>query len=324
MLPRRATGLSVAAMAGVLVAGFATARADDDEFLPPSASGRVAPLMFGPQIVNPAEEMRPPQTRPTQPAEEGGLTHPWEMPPINVYGHRPLREEDRIGTYDQPRWTADRRFAETRIYVRPEGSLQFEYWFIPTVHRKGPTDFLTQYELEFGLPGRFQLDLYLSPSYSGSGGPTFVNESIELRYALANWDVIWGNPTLYAEYTKQDKGPDQLETKLLLGDELAPRWHWGWDLTFQHDFGERMTNTYESTAGLSYTVRDDRLDVGLEGKLQFFDVRRRRGRLRDNTFIGPSIQYRPISRMHIDVAPLIGLTHESPALQLYLVLGWEF
>ncbi|HSU67736.1 MAG TPA: hypothetical protein VLJ39_12750, partial [Tepidisphaeraceae bacterium] len=183
-------GLGVLSVAGLMLMSQA-ARAD--LFLPEAnPDGAVKPLMLGP-IANPAEEFRQPTSAPAPASDEGGLTHAWQMPAVNVIGSG-LREEDRIGTYGQPRWTADRRFAETRVYVRPEGSLQFEYWFIPTVNRKGPTDFETQFEVEFGLGYRLQLDIYLNPTWTGSGGSTNVNEALELRYALADWGKLWGNP----------------------------------------------------------------------------------------------------------------------------------
>jgi hypothetical protein len=327
MVPQRLR-LAVLAARCLIVAGLSVASTKAETIspiaLPSSGLPTTAPVMLDAGIANPAAEARQPQPPQSQPSDSG-FVHPWELPPVQVVGQRPgLREEDLVGTYAQPLWTADRRFAETRIYVRPEGSLQFEAWFIPTVNRKGASVFQTQYELEFGLPHRFQLDLYLNPTYTGSGGPTFINQAFELRYALADWGKIWGNPTLYAEYTRQDQGPDQLESKLLLGDELVPRWHWGADLTYQYDFGGSFTNTYETTGGLSYTLIDSRIDLGVEAKLQLFDVRRHRGHLTDNTFIGPSIQFRPMPRMHIDIVPLIGITHESPAVQAYFVVGWEF
>jgi hypothetical protein len=306
------------------VIGFADRLRADSLFLPETTpADTTRPLLLDHTIVNPAEEMRQPSAA-SQPAEEGGMTHPWRMPAVTVYGQSGLREEERIGTYAQPLWTADRRFAETRIYVRPEGSLQFEWWYIPNVNRKGPTDFVTQFEVEFGLGYRLQLDLYLNPNWTGSGGATRVAEAIELRYALADWGKIWGNPTFYIELTHQDKGPEQLEMKILFGGELAPRWHWGWDLTYQRDMGGDNENTYETTAGLSYTLLDNRFDVGAEFKLQENEFRGSRGHFHDNILIGPSIQFRPLARMHIDFAPLIGLTHESAALQAYVVVGWEF
>ena len=256
----------------------------------------------------------------------GGMVHPWLLQPVNVVGQRPsdAREDQKVGSYNQPMWTVDRRFTETRVYVRPEGSLEFEFWLIPTAPRKGPAEIDTQYELEFGLPHRIQLDLYLTNRIPKSGGTTFTDYAVELRYAVADWNVIWGNPTYYIEYTHQDEGPDQLETKILFGGDFGPRWHWGWDLTYQRDMGGDNENTYETTAGVSYAVIDNKFDAGAEFKLQENDFHNRRSHLTDNTLIGPSFQWRPIERMHIDFTALIGLTHESDAFQAYLVVGWEF
>ena len=273
---------------------------------------------------NPADLMRPerPQSQPVEPT----FTHTWELPPVNVPGERPpeLREEERVGSYAQPRWTTERRFSETRVYVRPEGSLEFEYWLIPTVERKGPSEIKNQFELEFGLPSRLQLDLYLVTRKEGSGGPTFVDYMIEMRYALADWNVIWGNPTIYLEYAAHDQAPDTIEAKLLLGGQIVPRWHWGANLSYEHETGGEMTNEYEITGGVSYTLLDERFSVGGEVKFNVTDTHARRGSFVDNTLVGPSIQYRPFQRMHIDFAPLIGVTHESPALQAFLIIGWDF
>lgn len=323
---RSRNSVCMAGIGGVLLAATGL-RAADDLTAPSDDLADVLarqPVMLLSQIANPADQMRAPTSQPASQPFEGGPVNPWELPPVTVYGRAPLREEDRVGSYAQPRWTTDRRFAETRIYVRPEGALEFEYWLIPTVNRKGPSEVQQQYELEFGLPGRFQLDLYLINDRLGSSGKTFVNSSVELRYALADWNKIWGNPTLYVEYTFQDQAPDAIETKLLLGGEITSRWHWGTDLTFEHVTGGDAESTYEMTNGVSYTVIDSRFSVGAEFKLQFIDVHGHRGRFTDHTLLGPSLQYRPLQRMHIDLVPLIGLTHESPALQAYLVLGWDF
>src|SRR5262245_17120649 len=65
----------------------------------------------------------------TQP-ESGRRLRSWELPPVTVVGESPssLREEERIGPYGQPRWTAARRFPTTRVYVIPEGKVEVEGW----------------------------------------------------------------------------------------------------------------------------------------------------------------------------------------------------
>jgi len=59
---------------------------------------------------------------------------------VTVEGERvpELFEEQRIGSYQQPRWTATRRFPTTRVYVVPEGKVEFEYWLRPTFNRDAP------------------------------------------------------------------------------------------------------------------------------------------------------------------------------------------
>ena len=86
------------------------------------------------QVVNPAT-----QGASSDASHPDERPHTYDMPPVNVYGQAPLREDDRIGDYAQPRWTADRLFSETRVYVIPKGKVEFEYWFNPETPRDGKT-----------------------------------------------------------------------------------------------------------------------------------------------------------------------------------------
>jgi hypothetical protein len=71
------------------------------------------PLYF--QIVNPADTMREREPA-TQPSEQSYPPAPrerlrtFELPPVTVVGERPpeLKEEERVGPNEQPRWTAER------------------------------------------------------------------------------------------------------------------------------------------------------------------------------------------------------------------------
>src|ERR1051326_7561773 len=67
------------------------------------------------QVVNPATQQPSTPDAGTRPGATD-THHTWEMPPVDVIGKAPLVEEDRIGDYAQPRWTAHRRFGETRVY----------------------------------------------------------------------------------------------------------------------------------------------------------------------------------------------------------------
>jgi hypothetical protein len=235
------------------------------------------------------------------------------------------REEDRIGTYDQPRWTARRLFPSTRVYVRPEGSVGFEYWTRVKVPRdEGQTTVETQYEVEFGLPHRFQIDLYAVTEKTGSEGElNYSEQKAEVRYALADWGQIWMNPTLYFEYVARDLEADVLEYKLLLGDELAPGWHFGSNLVFEHETGGELENEYELTMGLSRVIIDEKLSLGAEMKAAATDVHEDRGDYEKSLEIGPSMRWCPTDRLHVDLAPLVGIGGESRAADIFLVIGLD-
>lgn len=267
------------------------------------------------QIVNPADKQRPPTQDPKD-------------PPVVVEGRRvsDLREEDRIGSYQQPEWTSHRRFAETRIYVRPEGTAEFEYWLIPETSKDGgSSETKTQYEFEFGLPHRFQLDLYLVSHQEGNDGPMQIDEQkFEIRHALADWDEIWGNPTIYLEWGANNEAPDHLEAKLLFGGEAAPSWHWGANLVYEQETGGDRESAYEITAGVSKTLSDQRFSAGAEIKAAMADVASDRGNWTNEVLVGPSFQFRPLPNTHIDFAPLFGVTDDSPELKATILFGWEF
>ncbi len=284
------------------------------------------------QVVNPADSAREHAT--TRPAPSGEIQMPstpprlrsFELAPVQVVGERPaeLREEERVGPNEQPRWTAERRFPGTRVYVQPPGVVQFEFWLRPTSPRHGATKIRALAELEIGLPHRFQLDLYARHESAGAE-PSQTGYSVEIRYALAEWNRIWGNPTVYLEWSRLSEEPDAVEFKLLLGGEIAPRWHWGVNISDELSTGGSRENEIEITGGISYSVIDSVFSIGAETECGVVDTRGHRGRFDDKFFfVGPSFQYRPTEQIHIDFAPLIGLSHDSPGFRAYLVIGYEF
>lgn len=252
----------------------------------------------------------------------------YEMPALTIRG-APLpkyRDDELIGDYAQPRWTAQRLFSGTRVYVIPKGAVDFEQWFRWEKPKNGgPTTVTTQSELEIGLPHRLQLDLYLNNKHeinrdtSSSSGA-----SAEIRWALADWGKIWGNPALYLEYTTMSGGPDLIEGKILFGDTLAPGWHWGVNLSVEQQLSHDRTTEKQLTAGISHTVIDHVLDVGVETRLGWTSAAGSRSHNDRDLQVGPSFRWRPVKQMHVDFAPLFGITKDSMKINAYLITGWEF
>lgn len=252
----------------------------------------------------------------------------YEMEQVTVEGQRPspYKDDELIGEYAQPRWTAQRLFSGTRTYVIPKGEVDVESWFRFEVPKgEGPTALTTQFEIEFGLPHRLQLDLYLVQKRdTGVADSQSTGNTAEIRYAFADWGKAWGNPAVYLEWVSQGGEPDKVEGKLLLGDQFAPGWHWGVNLSIEQQTAGGRSTERQFTAGISHTVIDRKLQVGLETRLGWTDELGSRGHYQRDLQIGPSIQFRPLTQMHIDFAPLFGFTNDSQKVNAYVIFGWEF
>jgi hypothetical protein len=296
-------------------------------------AAELAPLYL--QVaVNPADKAKEAdaasRTTPDPLAPWGGegpkRTPSYELPAVDVTGKAgsDLVEEDRVGPYAQPRWTARRRFPGTRVYVRPPGTVEFEYWNRTTLD-DGETEMRQLWELSIGFEPRLQLDLYFRTDHDGDDSEWLVGTQVEMRYALADWGQIRGNPTIYVEWVGLEQRADKIELKLLLGDELAPRWHWGVNAVAELELSGEREYEYQLTGGLSYTVTDSKFSVGAEFQAITANVKGDRGDWSDPTvFVGPSFQVAPLPQFHIDFAPMVGVTSGSPEFRAFLVVGWEF
>jgi hypothetical protein len=263
----------------------------------------------------------------------------WEVPAVDVPGvARPaLREEERIGTYGQPRWSAFRQFPTTRLYVMPAGRAEAEYWMRYTFPWSSPNsgrEVRSYYELGFGLGHRMQLDIYVVTQQEGFGdGSSFElkREQIELRYALADWGKIWGNPTLYLEYQRRSGGHDWIEPKILLGGTIAPGWHAGLNLVMEKELGgPTWEHEYQLTGGISRTLVDQGVHMGWEAYVETHDfsgARFKFGHTERLFLTGPAILLQPIPPMHILLTPLLGAGSGGEEdlrtiVRFWFVAGW--
>lgn len=257
--------------------------------------------------------------------------HSWDAPAIRVPSREfELKEEELIGDSEQPRWTSARRFNRTRTYVIPPGEFEFEFWHRFTAPRRSKrgderANNRILLEAEMGLPLRFQIDLYLQLDKDGSEGPFAVSAGkFEVRWALFKWGRVYTNPTLYVEYAMNSGEPDAIECKLLLGDEIFPRWHWGVNFVYEHELGGSHANHYAITGGLSYTFFDSLFSFGVETENEFSDNADNRNTFENEHLVGPSMQIKPLPQMHVNIVLYVGLGVHSPAFRSWIVIGWEF
>jgi hypothetical protein len=277
---------------------------------------------------------------PPAPPELEPQTRPVDLAQVEVVGapKRGLAEDERIGDYAQPRWSARRRFPTTRLYVMPKGEVEAEYWLRYTAPLKdldGGREVRSYYELGFGLGHRLQLDIYLVTQQTGHGPVELKREMLEMRYALADYGKLWGNPTLYLEWQRRNGENDWIEPKLLLGGELAPRWHGAFNLVLERELGGKEEHEWDATGGVSYTAVDEVLHAGVELYAEVHDSLGHRfawGETEQLFLAGPSFMVSPIPRFHLLVAPLFGAGKDGSAagqrlqgmFRQWVVASWAF
>jgi len=254
------------------------------------------------------------------------------LPPVTVQGARPSQEL--VGPYDQPRWTARGRFSsDTEVYVLPPYAFVVDIDYAGTVPKHGETMNLMTQEFELGLPHRFQIayenNFVLQKKHSQE-----TLQTIEGRYALADWGEIPLNPTLFGEYLfgvgkeyeddESEDIPDAVEGRLLLGEQFARDYQWALNLFHEVETGGEREWESGFSQALSYAIRDEYLKVGVE--MQF--IRRTEEEERSDPEyefdIGPNFAWKPSEPTRFDIATLFGATDDSPALAIYAVFSIAF
>lgn len=305
-------GLSVALLGGVATAQVAQpgqAAADSADAKKAAPEGAESGASAADEAAGqPAPEQRQPSTEPAEPPPEGQGTS------YETVVEGPATSDAPVGSYHQARWTTRRRFPTTRVYVRPEGDVEVEWWLETKLRLDEDADprYRQQYELEFGLGHRLQLDLYFGTQQFGEGPMELYQQKVELRYAFADWGEIPTNPTIYLEWVRQNDAPYKSEVKGLFGGSIAPQWFWGLNLVWERELGGEDEHEYAITAGVARTVIEERFSLGLEAKFETVDVRGNRLGFDAYEFlVGPSLQWLPSADIHIDLVFPFGFEVED-------------
>jgi hypothetical protein len=235
-----------------------------------------------------------------------------------------LPQDALVGPYSQPVWTTERFFPNTRVYVRPPGTAEFNQFWTPEFGKDGNVEHAFREEIEIGLPYRFQLDLYQNWNIDEEGRTFYKGSSVELRYALADWGKIPLNPTLYGEWNFNERAPDVWEAKLLLGETFAKRWNWAANFIYEQETGGGRETEIAVSQALTYTVIDRTLNVGIEMLFEHKTERGSRGDPEVEFLVGPAINVKPSRNSFIGISPLFGTTGDSPTAEIFIVAGFQF
>ena len=266
------------------------------------------------------------------------------MPVVTVEAVRP--GDELVGPYNQPRWAARGRFSSTTdIYVLPPYEFDIDLDYTGTIPKHGQTQNLFTQEFELGLPYRFQI-AYENNFVLEKDHSQFTEQTIEGRYALADWGKLPLNPTLFAEYhfgvgkdyssANDDSGdaddegdtvpriPDSIELRLLLGGQFDKNYQWAFSIYHEFDMGGELERETGFNQALVYSIHDEYLKVGLESQFIYRTDGEPQSKPEYEFDIGPSFTWKPSERTRLDVAALFGTTNDSPALSIFAVFSIAF
>src|SRR5437764_4874128 len=270
-----------------------------------------------------------------------------------------LREEQPIvitgeevpSAYGAPPGLSRSRFSNvTQAYVLPPWAFFFGELFEGQGFRHGPPDYLFTQEIEMGLPYRFNVAAESQfERFNGGGGAQTV--SLEARWALADWNKIPLNPTLFAEYKfgvgtirheevppppgggeeEEEEGgppkvPDAYEVRLLLAQEFFGRIEWAMNWFFEKEnTGDRGREWGFSQAAMTpVLLPNERLKVGIEMEYKNVTTKDTRGDAVNSFVLGPTVAWKPTANTRLDISPLFGCTHDAPVADVFVAFSWLF
>ena len=209
-------------------------------------------------------------------------------------------------------------------YVLPPWAFFFGELFEGQGFRHGPPDYLFTQEIEMGLPYRFNIAAETElERFNGGGGVQTV--SLEARWALADWNKIPLNPTIFAEYKfgvgtirheevppppggggegeEEEEGgppkvPDAYEVRLLLAQDFFERVEWAMNWFFEKEnTGDRGREWgFSQAAMVPILLPNERLKLGIEMEYKNFTVKDTRGDAVEQ------LRHRPNRRVETDHA----------------------
>ena len=240
-----------------------------------------------------------------------------ELP--SAYGAPPDLSRGRISTL-------------TKSYVLPPFSFELENIYEGDVFRHGPPRHLFTQEVEMGLPLRF--DIAVQNEVERVAGDTDDRSfSISGRYALADWNKIPLNPTVFAEYkfgigeaSRDSAISDAVEFGLILSHDFPHlvEWAMNWSVEQEINGSQSPDWGFAQSVEVPVLLPEERLEVGLEMQYRHAEGTVRRADETRGFVIGPTLAWRPTRSARFDFSPLFGCTDDAPRFQIFVVFSLSF
>lgn len=241
----------------------------------------------------------------------------------------------------------------TQAYVLPPGAVFAGLIYQGDALKFNRPDHMLTQEIEIGLPGRFGLAFENSiENHRGTTQERTV--SIEARYALADWNVIPLNPTVFVEYKfapghiLHDEGPpepmgkgeaeeflmerrplpDSFEVRFLFAQDFSNKVEWAANIFVEQEIGGDRGREVGFSQSLMFPILlpNERLKVGAEMQyISFTDAGLRdEGASSPRVVIGPTVAWKPTKNTRIDLSPLFGVTDDAPRASVFVVFSMLF
>jgi hypothetical protein len=276
-----------------------------------------------------------------------------QQPVVVTAQAAPGAYEEVPSAYGAPPEFSRSRFSNAvNAYVLPPWAFFFGELFEGQGFRHGPPDYLFTQEMEMGLPFRFNVAAEAQfERFNGGGGARSV--SLEARWALADWNKIPLNPTLFAEYKfgvgtvrheevappmgeggeeeEEEEGgppkvPDAYEFRLLLAQDFGDHIEWAMNWFFEKEnTGDRGREWGFSQAAMTpILLPNERLKIGIEMLYKNTTVKDTRGDPLHSFTIGPTVAWKPTAQTRLDISPLFGCTAGAPVADVFVAFSWLF
>ena len=262
-----------------------------------------------------------------------------------------VRGEEVPSAYGAPPAQSRSRFSNlVNAYVLPPYAVYAAAIYEGDALRFNRPDHNYTAEVELGLPNRFGI-AFENAVETFRGTTQERSFSLEVRYALAEWDKIPLNPTIFFEYKfgigdiLHDEGPpekggpgeaqefleehnplpDAVEVRLLLAENFG-QVEWALNgFVEQETSGDRGREYgFAQAAMVPILLPKERLKVGVEMQFTTFTDQGIRDDPSYRFIIGPTIAWKPSKNTRFDVSPLFGTTDDSPRASVFAVFSYVF
>ncbi|MBA3962157.1 MAG: hypothetical protein H0X40_09675 [Chthoniobacterales bacterium] len=262
-----------------------------------------------------------------------------------------VRGEEVPSSYGAPPAQSRSRFSNlVNAYVLPPFAVYAAAIYEGDALRFNRPDHSYTTEVELGLPYRFGV-AFENAVETFRGTTQERSFSLEARYALADWDKIPLNPTLFFEYKfgigdiLHDEGPpapagpgeaqaflnehnplpDAVEVRLLLAETFGEV-EWALNGFFEQETSGDRGREYgfAQAAMVPVILPKERLKVGVEMQFMTFTDKGIRNDPSYRFIIGPTIAWKPSKNTRFDVSPLFGTTDDSPRASVFAIFSYVF